>query len=75
MSELAERLVISRSGVTRLVDRLESQGLLTSEWREEERRKKRFYRLSSAGAEVLERLIAEWTALNASVNNILGDKP
>ena len=28
MSELAERLVISRSGVTRLVDRLESQGLV-----------------------------------------------
>lgn len=28
MSELAERLVISRSGVTRLVDRLESHGLV-----------------------------------------------
>lgn len=28
MSDLAERLVISRSGVTRLVDRLESQGLV-----------------------------------------------
>jgi DNA-binding MarR family transcriptional regulator len=28
MSELAERLVISRSGVTRLVDRLEGQGLV-----------------------------------------------
>jgi DNA-binding MarR family transcriptional regulator len=28
MSELADRLVISRSGVTRLVDRLESQGLV-----------------------------------------------
>jgi len=28
MSELAERLVISRSGVTRLVDRLENQGLV-----------------------------------------------
>ncbi|MFN8619184.1 MAG: MarR family transcriptional regulator [Chloroflexota bacterium] len=28
MSELAERLVISRSGVTRLVDRLEAQGLV-----------------------------------------------
>src|SRR6478735_11557865 len=28
MGDLAERLVISRSGVTRLVDRLESQGLV-----------------------------------------------
>ena len=29
-----------------LLRRLETQGLLTSEWREEDRRKKRFYRLS-----------------------------
>ncbi len=58
-----------------MLRRLESQGLLTSEWREEERRKKRFYRLSTEGAVVLERLIAEWTALNASVTDILGDRP
>ena len=32
-----------------LLRRLESQGLLDSEWREEERRKKRFYRLSPRG--------------------------
>ena len=30
-----------------LLRRLESQGLLVSEWREEERRNKRFYRLSA----------------------------
>jgi PadR family transcriptional regulator, regulatory protein PadR len=58
-----------------MLRRLETQGLLTSEWREEERRKKRFYRLSSEGAAVLKHLIVEWTALNDSVNNILGDKP
>jgi DNA-binding MarR family transcriptional regulator len=29
MHELAERVVLSRSGLTRLVDRLEAQGLLT----------------------------------------------
>ena len=58
-----------------MLRRLETQGLLTSEWREEERRKKRFYRLSAEGGVVLERLITEWTALNASVTNILGDKP
>ena len=58
-----------------MLRRLETQSLLTSEWREEERRKKRFYRLSAEGGVVLERLITEWTALNASVTNILGDKP
>ncbi len=58
-----------------MLRRLETQGLLTSEWREEERRKKRFYRLSAEGAVVLERLITEWAALNASVTNILRDRP
>jgi len=32
-----------------LVRRLETQGLLVSEWREEDKRNKRFYRLSSEG--------------------------
>ena len=54
-----------------MLRRLESQGLLTSEWREEERRNKRFYRLSDEGRGVLDRLIAEWSALNASLNGIL----
>ena len=54
-----------------MLRRLESQGLLTSEWREEERRNKRFYTLSAGGHAVLERLVAEWTGLNASVDAIL----
>ena len=51
--------------------RLEQQGLLTSEWREEEKRNKRFYRLSDQGREVLARLIIEWRALNAAITDIL----
>jgi len=54
-----------------MLRRLESQGLLTSEWREEERRNKRFYRLSAQGEAVLARLVAEWTGLNASIVGIL----
>lgn len=54
-----------------MLRRLESQGLLTSEWREEEKRNKRFYRLSDAGRGVLARLTEEWTQLNASVSDIL----
>lgn len=57
-----------------MLRRLESQGLLVSEWREEDRRNKRFYRLSASGAEVLARLTAEWRALNASVAAIVEDK-
>ena len=56
-----------------MLRRLEAQGLLTSEWREEERRNKRFYRLSGEGRRVRERLVDEWTRLNASVDAILKD--
>jgi len=38
--------------------RLESHGLLLSEWREENKRRKRFYRLSRDGEKVLEQLLA-----------------
>jgi len=54
-----------------MLRRLETQGLLTSEWREEEKRNKRFYRLSAEGRAVLARLTEEWRALNASVTDIL----
>lgn len=58
-----------------MLRRLEAQGLLASEWREEERRKKRFYRLSDEGRAVLGRLVEEWGRLNAAVDAILRDKP
>ena len=46
-------LEMEESTLYPLLRRLESQGLLDSEWREEERRKKRFYRLSVAAAAAL----------------------
>ena len=55
-----------------LLRRLETQGLLVSEWREEDKRNKRFYRLSPDGTRVLEELLAEWQQLNASVETIVG---
>ncbi|MBS0334199.1 MAG: PadR family transcriptional regulator [Proteobacteria bacterium] len=54
-----------------MLRRLEAQGLLTSEWREEEKRNKRFYRLSAEGQVVLGRLAQEWASLNASIGDIL----
>lgn len=49
---------------------MESQGLLTSEWREENKRNKRFYRLSPAGEAILARLLDEQQALNRSLDRI-----
>jgi len=54
-----------------MLRRLESQGLLTSSWREEDKRNKRFYRLSPEGEAALGRLIEEWRALNRSLEEIL----
>ena len=65
-------LAIEESTLYPLLRRLETQGLLTSQWREEEKRNKRFYRLAPAGEATLVQLLEEWRGLNASLNNILG---
>lgn len=54
-----------------LLRRLEAKGLLNSEWREEEKRKKRFYVLSPAGEDMLRRLVQEWRAINTSLERIM----
>jgi len=54
-----------------LLRRLENQGLLASEWREEDKRNKRFYRLSAEGKLILKQLSAEWKSINASLDGIL----
>ncbi len=53
-----------------LLRRLESQGLLVSEWREEDKRNKRFYRLTESGRPVLLQLLAEWRELDSALNRI-----
>lgn len=68
---LADRgMSIDENTLYPLLRRLESQGLLASEWREEDRRNKRFYRLSPQGESVLARLLAEWNQINASLDRI-----
>jgi PadR family transcriptional regulator PadR len=54
-----------------LLRRLETQGLLASEWREEDKRNKRFYHLSAEGQLMLRKLFDEWQFINASLANIL----
>lgn len=69
---LAERgLTIDESTLYPLLRRLEAQGLLTSQWREEDKRNKRFYRLSPEGERMLGLLLEEWNAINTAVTNIL----
>jgi PadR family transcriptional regulator PadR len=63
-------MVIDEGTLYPLLRRLESQGLLVSEWREEGKRNKRFYRLSADGKPVLARLLTEWQAIGASLQGI-----
>ena len=64
-------LLIDESTLYPLLRRLESHGLLTSEWREEDKRNKRFYRLSSDGEALLSQLLKEWETINAAINKIV----
>ena len=54
-----------------LLRRLETQGLLVSQWREEDKRNKRFYKLSPTGEEILDQLLGEWQRINSSLTKIL----
>ena len=64
-------LTIDEGTLYPLLRRLESQGLLTSEWREEDNRQKRFYRLSADGRTILKQLLDEWRSLNDALDNIV----
>jgi PadR family transcriptional regulator PadR len=73
---LADRAMeIDENTLYPLLRRLEAQGLLLSEWREEGKRNKRFYRLSAEGHNILQQLLAEWQNLNASLGRIIDSEP
>ncbi len=54
-----------------LVRRLEDYGLLTSEWRHDEGRKRRYYKTSVEGAALLQELIAEWDDMDNSIKKLI----
>src|ERR1700675_220558 len=69
---LAEHgMAIDEGTLYPLLRRLENQGLLDSEWREEDKRTKRFYVLSTTGKQILKQLLAEWKSIDASLNGIV----
>ena len=66
----AKGLNIEEGTLYPLIRRLEKQGLLVSQWREEAKRKKRFYKLSDHGVEVFAQLLANWEELGASIDTL-----
>jgi|SRR5262245_15424906 len=63
-------LEIDENTLYPLLRRLETQGLLASAWRVEDKRNKRFYRLSAAGRSVLAQLLEEWRNINAAIETL-----
>ena len=68
---LQKGLDIDEGTLYPLMRRLEKQELLTSMWREENNRKKRFYQLSEIGKTTLEQLTQDWQNVESTLNNIL----
>ena len=64
-------LAVDEGTLYPLLRRVESQGLLVSEWREEGKRNKRFYKISRDGKLILKQLLAEWQGIGLSLDEIL----
>jgi len=56
-----------------LLRRMETQGLLLSEWREQDKRKRRFYHLTQVGEQTLQELQSEWLSFNKNIEGILNE--
>jgi PadR family transcriptional regulator PadR len=69
---LAEQgLQIDEGTLYPLLRRLESQGLLESDWRVEDGRPRRYYRSSVRGAEALAELRRDWIELADAMRRLL----
>lgn len=64
-------LEIDQGTLYPLLRRLESQGLLQSNWRIESDRPRRYYVLSKEGRELLPRLKEEWTGIVSMMKKML----
>jgi len=53
-----------------LLRRLESQGLLASEWNTQEARPRKFYRISPDGERLVAALLVDWARMDASLRRL-----
>ncbi|MFI5914269.1 PadR family transcriptional regulator [Dactylosporangium sp. NPDC051541] len=70
---LIERgLSIEEGTLYPLLRRLETQGVLSSEWQTAEGKPRRYYRLSAEGHRLYDRLTGSWRGLNDAMEQLLG---
>jgi PadR family transcriptional regulator PadR len=66
-------LEIGQDTLYPLLRRLEEQGLLDSEWRMDDPRPRRYYRLNQKGLEVYEHLIPAWNEIEKNTMRIIDE--
>jgi DNA-binding PadR family transcriptional regulator len=72
MKSLSEKgLEIDQGTLYPLLRRLETQGLLSSSWRLEDARPRRYYVISPAGQEILPKLVMEWESMVQMMSRML----
>ncbi len=64
-------LEIDQGTLYPLLRRLESQGMLSSSWRLEDARPRRYYVISQDGKQILPRLVEEWEGMVRMMNRML----
>lgn len=69
---LAEQgMTIEEGTLYPLLRRLETQGLLQSEWRIEDGPPRRYYSLNADGQQLLKKLTESWQSMNTVMNDLL----
>jgi PadR family transcriptional regulator PadR len=72
MKSLSEKgLEIDQGTLYPLLRRLEAQGLLSSAWRLEDARPRRYYVISRDGQQLLPKLVEEWESMVRMMNRML----
>ena len=64
-------LEIDQGTLYPLLRRLETQGLLSSSWRLEDARPRRYYMISQEGQEILPKLVEEWESMVRMMRHML----
>ena len=67
-----ENIEIEANTLYPLLRRLESQGLLSSDWDTSESRPRKYYTVSPEGREAFEALMREWESMQKSMEAICG---
>ncbi len=72
MKSLSDKgLEIDQGTLYPLLRRLETQGLLSSSWRLEDARPRRYYMISREGSQILPQLIDDWKSMVKTMDRML----